>query len=190
MSILQYNEITVRKYIDLNGEPYEVVASQVSRKQANKPVNKTKIKSLITGKVIEKPFHSSEKVEEADLEHSKVKYLYENKGEYWFCDPENPRDRFVLSQDIVGKSIRFVKANNLIESLSYKDKIIGVKIPKKVPLEVKEAPPAVKGNTAQGATKVIVLETGATINAPLFIEEGEILNVNTEEGTYVERVNK
>ena len=96
MSILQYNEITVRKYIDLDGEPYEVITSQVSRKQANKPVNKTKIKSLITGKVIEKPFHSSEKVQEAELEKTKIKYLYENKGEYWFCDPENPRDRYSL----------------------------------------------------------------------------------------------
>ena len=99
--MLSYNEITKRKYIDLDGEPYEVISSQVSRKQANKPVNKTKVKSLISGKVIEKVFHVSDKAQEADLDTQKIKYLYENKGEYWFCEEGD----FILIHDTGGYTL-------------------------------------------------------------------------------------
>jgi elongation factor P len=84
--MLNYNEITKRKFIDLDGEPYEVISSHVARKQQNKPQNKTKLKSLISGRVIEKVFHASDKADEADLETQKIKFLYANKGEYWFCE--------------------------------------------------------------------------------------------------------
>lgn len=190
MAILQYNEIVQRKYIDLDGEPWEVISSQVSRKQANKPVNKTKIKSFISGKTIEKVFHSSDKAQEAELEKIESKYLYSNKGEYWFCDPSNPSDRYSLSANILGAPMRFVKENQVIKALTYKEKIIGVQIPVKADLIVTEAPPAVKGNTATGADKVITLETGATVTAPIFVADNDVVRVNTQEGTYVERVTK
>ena len=95
--MLAYNEITPRKYIDIDGEPYEITSSHVSRKQANKPVNKTKIKSLLSGKVIEKVFHMSDKVKEANIEIRQIKYLYNHRGQYWFCDPQNPKNRFQLN---------------------------------------------------------------------------------------------
>jgi len=188
--MLNYNEITKRKYIDIDGEPYEVVSSQVSRKQANKPVNKTKIKSLISGKVTEKVFHVSEKAQEADLDTHNVKYLYANKGENWFCEESNPSNRFTLERDIVGDAIRFVPQNSIIEALFYNEKVIGLKIPIKIDLVVKDAPPAVRGNTAQGGTKQITLEGGATVYAPLFINKGDIVRINTESGDYAERVDK
>ncbi len=188
--MLNYNEITRRKYIDLDGEPYEVISSQVSRKQANKPVNKTKIKSLISGKVIEKVFHVSDKAQEADLETKKIKYLYTNKGEYWFCEENEPSNRFALEEDIASDVAKYVSANTLVNALVYDEKVIGLKLPIKVDLKVKEAPPAVRGNTAQGGTKQITLETGAVVNTPLFINEGDIVRINTETGEYTERVDK
>lgn len=188
--MLNYNEITPRKYIDLDGEPYEVVISQVSRKQANKPVNKTKIKSLISGKVVEKVFHVSDKAKEADIETRTIKYLYNNRGEYWFSSPDDPKDRFKLSESILGDNIKYLKENDLVDSLVFNDQIMNIKIPIKMDLVVKEAPPAVKGNTATGATKQVTLETGMVVNTPLFINEGDVISINTDTGEYTARVEK
>ncbi len=195
--MLEYNEILPKKVILLNNEPYEVLDAHVFRKQQRKPVNQTKLRHLISGKVTEQAFHVSEKVPEADLSTKKIKYLYTNKGEYWFCAENNPAERFTLPEQTVGVGGKFIKPNTVIEGLVFDDpsddeagKIISLRIPIKMELVVKEAPPAVKGNTAQGGTKLIVLETGATVNAPLFINEGDVVRINTETGEYVERVDK
>ena len=196
--MLEYNEILKGKVILLGDEPYEVLDAHVFRKQQRKPVNQTKLRHLITGKVTEQAFHVSEKADEADLSTKSVKYLYTNKGERWFCDEKNPADRFMLSQETIRTGAQFLKPNMLVEALVFNDpdasvgagKIIGIKIPIKMELKVTEAPPAVKGNTAQGGSKLITLETGATLNAPLFINEGDIVRINTTTGEYVERVDK
>jgi elongation factor P len=192
--MLNYNEITPKKYIVLDGEPYEVVSSLVSRKQANKPVNKTKIKSLISGKVIEKVFHVSDKAKEADMDTKNIKYLYENRGEYWFCDENKPSDRFNLTENILGSKFKFIKQNSIVDALVFSidddEKIIGIKLPIKVDLKVTESAPAVKGNTVSGGSKQITVETGATLSVPMFINEGDIIRVNTDNGEYAERVDK
>lgn len=195
--MLEYNEILPKKVILLDGEPYEVLDAHVFRKQMRKPVNQTKLRHLITGKVTEQAFHQSEKAQEADLSTREVKYLYQNRGEWWFCNPKNPSERFQLSEAAVGTAGQFLKPNSVVETLVFNDPasdedgtIIAVRVPIKVELAVKEAPPAVRGNTAQGGTKLITLETGATINAPLFVNEGDIVRINTETGQYVERVEK
>lgn len=190
LRMLEYNEILPKKVILLDGEPYEVLDAHVFRKQQRKPVNQTKLRHLITGKVTEQAFHVSEKVEEADLSTKSVKYLYSNRGENWFCAESNPGDRFMLSQETIGTGSQFMKPNMIVSALIFDEKIIGIKLPIKMDLVVKEAPPAVKGNTAQGGSKLIELETGATLNAPLFINEGDIVRINTETGQYVERVDK
>lgn len=190
MAMLEYNEILPKRVILLNDEPYEVLDAHVFRKQQRKPVNQTKLRHLITGKVTEQSFHVSEKVEEADLSTRSVKYLYENRGEKWFCAENNPADRFKLDSEMIGPAGQFLKVNTVVEALVFDEKIIGVKIPIKVDLLVKEAPPAVRGNTAQGGSKEIVLETGAKLQAPLFINEGDLVRINTELGTYVERADK
>jgi len=187
MSMLEYSEIVQRKYIVLDGEPWEVVDSHVFRKQQRKPVNATKLKNLITGKVTERSFHVSEKVEEAELDSKDVKFLYENRDEFWFCNPEDPKDRFKIEESTIGPQAKFIKKDSIISVLSFKERMIGVKIPIKVELQVIEAHPAVKGNTAQGGTKTVKLETGAEIQVPMFIKEGEIVRVNTETGEYTER---
>lgn len=188
--MLEYNEILPKRVILLEGEPYEVLDAHVFRKQQRKPVNQTKLRHLITGKVTEQAFHVSEKVGEAELSTKNVKYLYQNRGEWWFSAEHNPGDRFKLAQETIGTPGQFLKPNTVVEALVFDEKIIGIKVPIKMDLTVKEAPPAVRGNTAQGGSKEIVLETGARVQAPLFINEGDVVRVNTEEGVYVERVDK
>lgn len=188
--MLEYNEILPKKFILLDGAPYEVLDAHVFRKQQRKPVNQTKLRNIISGKVTEAAFHVSDKVAEADLSLKPAKYLYTNRGEFWFCDPTNPSDRFKLEESVIGPQGIFLKPDTTVDALIFDDKIISLRIPIKVELLVKDAPPAVRGNTAQGGTKQIVLETGATVQAPLFVNEGDLVRINTETGTYVERVDK
>ncbi len=192
--MLEYNEVRERKIILWEGEPYEVVSSHVFRKQQRKPVNATKLKNLITGRVAEVSFGSSEKVEEADISTRQVKFLYKNRGEIWVCDPKDPSKRFSLSEEIHGEKLKFIKENTLIDLIIFTDeedeeKIIGVKVPIKVELKITDAPPSTKGNSVTGGNKVVTLETGATINVPLFLNAGETIRINTETEEYVERVN-
>ncbi len=188
--MLSYNEILPRKYIALENEPYEVMSSNTAKKNRQKPVNQTKLKNLINGRVVEQAFHQSDKVQEADISKKTIKYLYENKGELWFSDPQNPKDRFQLSKETVGSSSEYIKENSEVTGLTFNDDIIGISLPIKIELEVAEAPPGIRGNTAQGGSKVIVLETGTTVSTPFFINEGDIIRINTETGEYVERVEK
>ena len=195
--MLEYNEILPKKVILMDDEPYEVLEAHVFRKQMRKPVNQTKLRHLITGKVTEQAFHQAEKAKEADLSTKEVKFLYNNRGEWWFCSVKNPADRFKLAEVTVGTAGQFLKPNSIVEAQVFNDpksdedgSIIAVRVPIKVELLVKEAPPAVRGNTAQGGSKQITLETGAVINAPLFINEGDVILVNTETGQYAERVEK
>lgn len=190
MSLLEYNEITERKLIVLEGAPYEVISSHVFRKQQRKPVNATKLKNLLTGKVTEYSFHQSEKIEEAEIDEKEVKYLYNNRGEWWFCEPNNPSKRFQVPEEIVGPQGKFLKPNTIIKQYLFQDRAIGFRMPITVDLKVTEAPPNVKGDTATGGQKTVTLETGATINVPLFVNEGDIIKINTETEEYRERINK
>lgn len=186
--MLEYSDIVERKYIVLDGAPYEVITSHVFRKQQRKPVNATKLRNMITGKITEQSFHVSEKVEEAEIESRDVKYLYENKGEYWFCDPTDPSKRYKIDGAMLGDQIKYIKTNSIVKTAEFNGQIISMKFPIKVDLKVTEAHDTVKGNTAQGGTKQVVVETGATVNVPMFIKQGEVIRINTETGDYAERV--
>ncbi len=185
--MLEYNEIKENKYITYDNDPYEVLSSHVFRKQQRKPVNATKLKNLITGRIVEHSFHVSDKVEEAEINSREIKYLYNNKGQFWFSELNDPSKRFSIKEEIVGNAGRFIKQNSIINILNFNEKFVGLKLPIKVELRVVESPPAVKGDTAKGGAKQIILETGSTINSPLFINEGDTIIVNTETGEYVER---
>lgn len=188
--MLAYNEILPKKVILVDGEPYEVLSSWVFRKQQRKPVNQTKLRNLKTGSVTETTFHQNDKVAEAELETKSLRFIYERNGEWWFTNPNNPKERFPLSGDIVGIQGQFLKVNTDVEARLFEEEIIGLKIPIKMDLKVVEAPPDVRGNTAQGGNKVVTLETGATITVPMFINENDVIRINTESGAYVERVSK
>ncbi|MBU0611858.1 hypothetical protein KKA39_01840 [Patescibacteria group bacterium] len=199
MSQLQYNEIREKKIIIYNNEPCEVVESHVARTQQRKPQNQVKLKSLISGKTIAATFHVSDTANEADIEKREVKFLYSaqsrslpaGRQEYWFCDPEDPKNRFKLDASLLGNAGKFLKENENVTALVWDDdgeeKTIGLTLPIKMEFKVKEAPPAVRGDTSKSGNKIITLENGTTLNAPMFISEGDTVRINTETGEYVER---
>ncbi len=193
MSQLQYNEIREKKIIIHNDEPCEVVESHVARTQQRKPQNQVKLKSLISGKTIAATFHVSDSADEADIEKKEVTFLYKNKNEFWFCDPNEKSNRFKLELGIIDDiTAKFLKENGPATALVWDDddeeKIIRITLPIKMEFRVKEAPPAVRGDTAKGGNKSVVLENGTPLTVPMFISEGEVVRVNTETGEYVERV--
>ncbi|MFZ1019392.1 MAG: hypothetical protein WAN61_00165 [Minisyncoccia bacterium] len=193
MSQLEYSEIREKKIIIHDDEPCEVVESHVARTQQRKPQNQVKLKSLISGKVFPATYHVSDKAEEADIEKREVTFLYANKGEFWFCDPNDKSNRFKLDEALMGNSAKFLKQNGNVTALVWtdeddKEKIIKITLPIKMSFKVKEAPPAVRGDTSKGGNKLVTLENGATISAPMFVSEGDTVSVNTETGEYVERV--
>lgn len=190
MATLSYNEVLPKTVITMDGDPYEVLSSHIFRMQMRKPVNQTKLRNLRSGKVTEHSFHQAETIEEADMEYEDITFLYHHRGEYWFCEEGKPANRFKLDDEIIGDRGHYLKQNAPVEAMKFEGEVIGIKLPVKLDLVVKEAPPAVKGNTVQGGTKVVVLETGATVNAPMFINEGDVIRINTDTGEYVERVSK
>ncbi len=204
--MLSYNELKPGILFIVDGQPYEVLESEFLRMQQRKPVMKTKIKSLVSGKIIDRSFQPSDQFEEAEVEKFSVKFLYAHREEFWFCELDNPpksptatggpakglgaKNRFILKSEIIGDMAKFLKPNMEISAIKFNDKILNIDLPIKVDYKVVEAPPAIRGDTAQGGTKVVVIETGAKINVPLFINEGDVIRINTQTASYVERAEK
>lgn len=187
---LSVNELKPKIYFIYEGQPYVVLETHHLKMQQRRPVVQTKMRNLINGKVLERNFAQSDVFEEADVQRKKVKFLYGHRDQYWFIDEKDPSKRFELSKDILIDQVNFIKANTVLDALEFEGNIITVELPIKMEFKVVEAPPAIKGDTAQGGVKQIKIETGAYVNAPLFIEENDIIRINTETGEYVERVSK
>jgi len=190
MAKLQYNELTPKRTVIMDGDPYIILSSNTSKKDRQKASNAVKMKNLRSGNVVDRTFHQADVLEEADIEKRDVKYLYNNRGEYFFCPPDNPGDRFRFQEDTIAGDAQFLKENSVVTALVFDDEIMSIAVPIKVELKVTEAPEAVKGNTSSGATKEVILETGAHLHVPMFINEGDIISINTELGQYSERVEK
>jgi len=151
-------------------------------------VARTKIKNLITGKVFDKNFHKDDVFEETELDKFEVKFIYNHRGKLVFSELKNPSKRFELNEEQIGPASKFLKSNQELIGIKFEGKIINVAFPIKINLKVIEAPPGLKGDRAQAGTKPATLETGAKINVPLFIEEGDIIEINTETAEYVRRI--
>jgi elongation factor P len=190
MAKVNYNEITVKKTVTMDGDPYLVLSNSIAKKDRQKASNNVRMKNLRNGNVIERTFHQSDVLEDAYLEKRAIKYLYTNRGESWFCEIKNPKERFSLTTDVVGDMPKFIVDNSEVDALLFEDKIMSINVPIKVELKVKEAADAVKGNTSSGATKEAILVTGYSVQVPQFINVGDIVAVNTESGWYTERVEK
>ncbi len=190
MAVLSYNEILSKKVIIFDDEPFLVLSHHVFRKQQRKPVNVTKLKSLKSGRVVENTFHVNETADEADLESRDITFIYRKGDEFWFHTKGKPAERFSLTTDMIGDQAPYLKERTDIAAVLFEDEVIGVKIPIKVELKVTEAMEAVKGNTSSGALKEVVLETGARMMVPMFINQGDIIAINTVDGAYSERVSK
>lgn len=186
--MLTHTDLKKGARIILDGQPFEVLESNQLKKAQRRPIVQTKIKNLITGNVFDRNFQQGEVFEEAELIKLKAKFLYSHRERYFFCEEENPSKRFDLSLEQIGEQIKFLKANDSIEALIFEDKIISILLPIKVQLKVVEAPPGVQGDRSQGGTKTVILETGAKADVPLFVEEGDVVEINTETGEYVRRI--
>lgn len=185
-SISTLNDIKKGTNIDHNGEPYTVTDANFVRMQARQPVMQTKLKNLITGKVLEITYKPGDKPEYADLQRSKANYMYKDENAAFFMNNES-YEQFEIPLDQLGNKINFLKEGTDCDVLYFQDKAVNLDLPIKIKLKVTQAPPGVKGNSASNVTKQVTLETGGTINAPLFINEGDEIIVNTETEEYVER---
>lgn len=188
--MLSYTDLKKGALFVLDGDPYEVIESNFLRMQQRKAVVQTKIRNLITGKILDRNWQASDYFEEAEVEKKKAVFIYSHRNEYWFTEEGNPKNRFALSGEAIGDSAKFLKPNTAVVTTSFDGKVIKVELPVKMDFEVTEAPPSIKGNTAQGGSKAVTLEGGITISAPLFINTGDVVRVNTETGQYTERVDK
>ncbi len=188
--MLGYNDLRKGIIFDLDGSPYEVIEYSFVRMQQRKAVAQVKMKNLANGKVISRNFHQNESFEEADITKQLIKYLYANRGEFFFSEKNDPSKRFSIAEDVMGQAGLFLKANVEVTAVFFNEKVIKVELPIKVDLLVKEAPPGERGNTAQGGMKLVELETGAKVNVPLFVNTGDVVRINTDTGEYVERVEK
>ena len=185
--MLSYTDLAKGVMFIMDGAPYEVLEAHFLRMQQRKAVVQTKIRNLMTGKVLDRNFQPSDSFEETEIEKKPALFIYAHRDQYFFQPVNDAKNRFAIPAETIGEAKQFLKAGTLVELLMFGEKIISAKLPIKMELEVKDAPPSIKGNTAQGGTKVVELETGAKISAPLFIETGDKVIVNTETGKYVER---
>jgi elongation factor P len=179
-------DIRTGTVVKVQGQPYLVVWNQFNRKQMRKPVMRTKLKNLIDGSALDKTFLAGESFEFADIERKKCQYLYKDGQGANFMDSES-YEQFTLPVEDLEESLKFLKDDTEVFVTFYEGNPIGIQPPIKVALEVKSTVPGVKGDTAQGGTKPATLETGATVNVPLFITEGERIIINTETGEYDSR---
>jgi len=186
--MLSYFDLRKGVKFILEGQPYEVLEFQQIYKAQDMVVARTKIKNLISGKVLEKTFHQGDNFEEAELEKIEVKFLYSHRGKFCFFEVNDPSKRFELTEEQIGSGVKFLKPNQILTGIKFQEKVINIIIPIKVQLKVIEAPPGVKGERAQAGTKPVTLETGAIINVPLFVESGDNIEVNTETGEYARRI--
>jgi len=193
MAKLDYNEIKPGIVIIHDDAPYEVVASHSARKSMGKPSNQVKMRNVLTGRTIEIAFHAADTADEAEISKRDIKFMYSTpKGEYWFCAENNPADRFMLAADVIGDQVKYLKGNTIVKAKVFEfndvQKIIGLILPVKMDFKIIECPPNVRGDTATGGSKIATIETGAKVNVPLFVDNGEVIRINTDTGEYVERV--
>jgi elongation factor P len=186
--MLDYSDLKKGVQIIIDGQPYEILETRLMKKARGQAILQTKIRNLITGSVLARNFQPGESFQEAEISKLEAKFIYSHRGKYFFCEKDNPSKRFNLEAEQIGDVARFLKPNQEVTALIFQDKIINISLPIKVQLKVIEAPPAVLGQRAQPGTKQVTLETGAKIAVPLFIEKGDIIEVNTETGEYVRRI--
>ncbi|MCH3958928.1 MAG: elongation factor P [Selenomonas sp.] len=172
--------------IDIDGGVWQIVDFQHVKPGKGAAFVRTKIKNVETGAVVERTFNPNEKMPAAHLDTRTMQYLYEDGGMYTFMDTES-YEQTELNADALGDSLNYLKENMEVNLQMYKDRIIGISLPNSVNLKVTECEPSVKGNTATGATKMAKTETGYEVRVPLFINEGDVLRIDTRTGNYIER---
>ncbi len=173
--------------VEIDGEIFVIVEFQHVKPGKGAAFVRTKIKNLITGSTTERTFRPSEKMGKAHIERADMTYLFSDGDLFHFMDPEN-FEQIAVNADEVGDTLKLVKENELVKILSYNGKVFGIEPPMFVELEITDTEPGFKGDTATGATKPAVVETGATINVPLFLSTGDVIKIDTRTNEYLGRV--
>ncbi|MBQ4102713.1 MAG: elongation factor P [Oscillospiraceae bacterium] len=171
---------------DVDGTVFQIIEFQHVKPGKGAAFVRTKLRNVITGAVTERTFNPSDKFPTAFIERREMQYSYEDGGLYYFMDTET-YELLPLGEDALSDSFKFVKENMTVKVLSYKGNVFGLEAPNFVVLKVTETEPGVKGNTATNVTKNAVVETGATVRVPIFINEDEYIRIDTRTGEYMER---
>lgn len=171
---------------EMDGDVYQIIEFQHVKPGKGAAFVRTKIRNVIAGSVVERTFNPTEKFPTAYIERKEMEYSYNDGDLYYFMDPES-YELIPINKSDLSHNFKFVKENTVCKILSYKGNVFGVEPPTSVTLEVTQTDPGFKGDTATNATKPAVLETGAEIKVPLFIEEGEMVIVDTRTGEYLSR---
>ncbi len=187
MATYSTNEFRSGLRVMLDGEPYLMVENEFVKPGKGQAFNRVKLKNLKTGRVIDRTFKSGESIEAADVVDVELQYLY-NDGDFWhFMDPES-FEQYAAGKAAVGDAAQWLKGEEMCPVTLYNGEPLTVGAPNFVELKIVETDPGVRGDTASGGTKPAKLETGAVVKVPLFVEEGEVIRVDTRTGAYVSRV--
>lgn len=186
--MLDTSDIRKGLKIVLDGKPYTVVEAQFVKPGKGQAFTRTRVKNLLTGAVIDRTFRSGEKLEPADVQMRDMTFIYPDGEDYVFMDPSG--DQSSIPGEVLGDSKNFLSDGLAVEVVFFKGEPIDVTMPAHVVLEITQCDPGVRGDTASNVTKPATLSTGAIIQVPLFVNEGEWVKVDTRDGSYMERVNK
>ena len=173
--------------IELEGNVFQIIEFQHVKPGKGAAFVRTKLKNIKSGGVVEKTFRPTEKCPQARIDRKEMQYLYEDGDLYYFMDTEN-FEQTMLNADEIGDSMKFVKENEMVKMCSHNGSVFAVEPPLFVELEITETEPGFKGDTATGATKPAVVETGATVYVPLFVNQGDTIKIDTRTGEYLSRV--
>lgn len=173
--------------VEIEGEPYIVVEAQHVKPGKGGAFCRTKLKSLRTGSILERTYRVNERLESPNLEQKEVQFLYASEGQYYFMEI-NTFEQLFLREDQLGPSKNYIKENMILNILYFNDNPIGIDLPLSVELTIAKTDPGVRGDTATGGTKPAVLETGAVVKVPLYLNEGDVVKVDTRTGDFLERV--
>ena len=173
--------------LEIDGNIYQILEFQHVKPGKGAAFVRTKLKNIISGGVVEKTFRPTEKFPKAHIDRKDMQYLYRDGDLFNFMDVET-YDQIALNEDVVGDSLKFVKENEVVKICSHNGNVFSVEPPLFVELAITETEPGFKGDTAQGATKPATVETGAIVMVPLFVEQGDVLKIDTRSGEYLSRV--
>ncbi len=173
--------------LEIDGDPYLIVDFEFSKPGKGQALYRCRLRNMINGTQFDRTYRSGDKFIAADLEEQAMQFLYRQGDEFHFMN-NTTYEQYELSLDQVGDAVNFLTENLAVSSLLYQGRTIGITLPNFVELRVVQADPGIKGDTAAGATKPVTMETGYVVQVPLFIEEGEMLKLDTRTGNYVERV--
>ncbi|HEY4122595.1 MAG TPA: elongation factor P [Byssovorax sp.] len=172
-----------------NGQPFVVVDFQFVKPGKGQAFTRVKIRNMATGAVLERTYKSGEKLEPADVEERQLQYIYPEGGDFVFMDSQSG-EQVTVPGDKIGDDSRWLSDGMNVDITIFKGQPIGVTLPSHVVLQIVSSEPGIKGDTASGATKPATTSTGATVNVPLFVQEGEWVKIDTRDGSYLERVNR